>query len=341
MRLLVIGGGWFVGRALVDAAVALGWRVTTFSRTGSGNRPGVEVVHGDRTSTEDLARLAARGAWDAVVDVPGVVPAQVRDSVRALVGHAERYVLVSSVSAYRDWPAVPVTEESPLLVGDPDEDPGAWQWGRGVYGRLKAGAEAALRRDLPPDRLLIIRPGVILGPGEYSGRLTWWLSRVARGGRMLAPGRSGRPIQPVDVRELARFVLDLIGRQASGTYNVAAPAGHATFGGMLDACRTVTGGEAEFVWAGDDWLHSQGVREWTELPLWRMAADTWQVDASRSHRMGLRCRPLEQTVRDTWAWLTAGGRPVDDPRRALHGIDPARETTLLAAWLTNHVATPE
>jgi nucleoside-diphosphate-sugar epimerase len=210
-----------------------------------------------------------------------------------------------------------------------------------VYGRLKAGAEAALRRDLPPDRLLIIRPGVILGPGEYSGRLTWWLSRVARGGRVLSPGRPDRPIQPVDVRDLARFVLDLIGCQASGAYNVAAPAGHAAFGGMLDTCRTVTGGDAEFIWAGDQWLHSHNVREWTELPLWRTAPGTWRVNACRSHQIGLRCRPLEQTVRDTWAWLAEGSCPVNDPRRALHGTDPAREATLLAAWLTSQTATHE
>jgi uncharacterized protein YbjT (DUF2867 family) len=249
VRLLVLGGTWFLGRAVVDAGLRAGHDVTVFNRGRSAGPPaGVRVMHGDRTDRAGLDRLAEAGPWDAVVDVPGVIPAQVRDAARALRSAAGRYVFVSTVSAYRDWPAEPVSEQSPLHDGDPDADPMDWTWGTGIYGRLKAGAEEAVRREFPADLTTILRPGVILGPGEYGGRLTWWLARAARGGQILAP--------------------------------------------------------------------------WTEIPMWRIAAGTWAIDTMRAEAAGLACRPLPDTVTDTWTWLRAGGVPVAHGRRALHGLNP-------------------
>src|SRR5437773_261942 len=163
-----------------------GHQVTVFNRgLSSAPSPGADTLKGDRTDRADLARLASTGFWDAVVDVPGVIPAQVRDAARALRAAADRYVFVSTVSAYRGWPAGPVSERSALHDADPDAEPTEWTWGTGAYGPLKAGAEQAVRREFAPDRTIILRPAVILGPGEYGGRLTWWLARAARGGEIL------------------------------------------------------------------------------------------------------------------------------------------------------------
>jgi nucleoside-diphosphate-sugar epimerase len=319
-----------------------GHEVTVFNRGRSGSPPlGVEVIRGDRTDPADLMRLARGGRWDAAIDVPGVISAQVRDAARALHNTAGRYVFVSTVSAYRDWPAQPVTEESPLHDGDPDADPGNWTWGTGMYGPLKAGAEAAIRREYPPEQVTILRPGVILGPGDYSGRLAWWLDRIARGGQILAPGRPDDLIRPVDVRDLASFVVSLVVDGLGGVFNVAGPTGRDTMSGLLDAAQRVTGGAGTPVWVDSGWLIEQGVRQWTGLPMWRTAPGTWAIDTGRAEAAGLICRPLLDTVADSWAWIRSGGQPVADERRALHGLDPQREAALLERWrLTDPAATP-
>jgi nucleoside-diphosphate-sugar epimerase len=330
MRLLVLGGSWFLGRALVDEAIVRGHDVTVFNRGRTPPHPAAHAVHGDRDRPEDVARLARAGPWDACVDVHGVVPRAVHDSARALAPQVGQYAFVSTVSAYRDWPAQPVTEDSPLKPGDPEADPGSWTWGTGAYGLLKAGAELTLHREYRPSRLLILRPGIILGPHEYGGRLTWWLQRAARGGDILAPGRPDALLRPVDVRDVTGFLLDRLKRGTGGIYNVAGPM--ATWGSFLDACLEVTGNAGRPLWIDDAWLVEQGVRQWVELPMWRTAAGTWAVDTGRAESAGLPSRPLAQTVADTWAWMQSGGLPVTHDRGDLHGIDPDREAELLSQW---------
>jgi 2'-hydroxyisoflavone reductase len=334
MRLLVIGGGWFLGRAIVEAASGAGHEVTVFNRgrTSVDLPASVRHVRGDRERESDLRRLAGAGPWDAAIDVPGVVPAQVRDAARHLARVARQYMFVSTVSAYRDWPAAAVSEDSSLHDAAPDANPDDWEWGTGVYGPLKAGAEAAVRREFGAERTTIVRPGVILGPYEYGGRLTWWLRRAAHGGRMVAPGSPHRPIRPVDVRDLAAFIVKLAENGVRGVFNVAGPLDRDTFGGFLAACLTATGDRGEVTWVDDEWLQTHGVREWVELPLWRTAPGTWRIDTERAEEAGLACRPLRQTVSDTWTWLAAGGQPVDLSRQSMHGLHPERETALLAAW---------
>ena len=240
MRLLVLGGSWFVGSAIVDRACAGGHEVTVFNR---GRTPAtypdtVRQIHGDREDAASLAALAGQGPWDAVIDVAGAVPAVVRDSARALAAVADRYVFVSTVSAYRDWPNEPVTETSPLHPDDPDTGSApAGVPGPIAYGMLKAGCEAAIAREYDAGRRLILRPGVALGPGEYVGRVPWWLNRMRRGGRVLAPGRPDRGIQPVDVRDLAGFLVDLTAQGGSGEYNVAPPKDRETYGGSARRMR--------------------------------------------------------------------------------------------------------
>lgn len=330
MRILVLGGTRFLGRAVVDDAAGRGWSVTVFNRGSSGPAPErCEAVQGDRRNATDLARLAGHGPWDVVVDVPGVIPAEVRDAARVLAPLAGRYVFVSTVSAYQDWPAQPVDEGSPRRAGDPDVDVASWDWGAGVYGLYKAGAEAAVERETD-GQALIVRPGVILGPWEYSGRLTWWLERIAAGGRFVAPGDPGTRIQPVDVRDVAAFVLDHAAAASTGVFNLAAPLDRDTFGGLIDACLAATGAAGAPVWVTDAQLQAADLREWTQPPLWRTATGTWQVDPSRALAAGFAPRPLADTVRDTWAWMQDGGEPFEDPRAGLHGIPAAIERALLA-----------
>ncbi len=338
MRVLVLGGSWFVGRVLVEDAVRRGHEVTVFNRGLSPQSPvpGERRLHGDRESTGDLRALAGYGPWDVVVDVAGSVPAVVSRSARILTDAAERFVFVSTVSAYRDWPHAPVGEDSPLWDGDPDVDPGTRAWDPDAYGPLKVGCEIAWQRAVAPDRLLIVRPHVVVGRYEYVGRLPWWLDRTRRGGRILAPAPDRR-IQPVDVRDLVRFLLDQIEAHGRGVFNVAAPVDGSTYADMLRACihetAAVAQHPAELVWVPETWLVGQGVVQWTELPLWRAASTPWGMNADRALAAGLRCRPLPDTVHDVWDWLRTGGRPVAHERFAQHGIDPGREADLIDRWL--------
>lgn len=335
VRLLVLGGTWFVGRAVAEHAVARGWEVTCFNRGRTGRDvAGVVSVRGDRTVAASLERLAAAGPWDAVVDTGAYEPPDVALTAEALAPVSGSYVLVSTVSAYRDWPGAATSEESPLWPArldarESDPDVAAMP-GPFAYGTLKAGCELVAQRVFR-DRAVVLRPGVVLGPYEYVGRLEALLSRAASGGRMLVAGSAGRSIQPVDVRDLAAFMLGLVERQLTGVYNVVAPDGHATYGELIDACVTTTSSDAAMVWVDPGWLADQGVAEWTELVLWRTPPGTWAVDGRRAQEAGLVCRPLRETVADTWAWLQHE-RPVPHPRASEHGLSPEREADLLADW---------
>ncbi|MFF3277309.1 NAD-dependent epimerase/dehydratase family protein [Streptomyces chrestomyceticus] len=338
MRILIMGGTWFLGRAVAEEALRRGWEVCTFNRGRSGlDVPGVRALHGDRTDPQDLAALASYGPWEAVVDTSSseLPPRDVLAGARALQAVTGRYVYVSTVNAYRDWPEAPLTETSELLDGPPEADaeygrlPDGWEGPDWYYGRQKAGAERAVLEVFGERRSVLLRPGVILGPGEYVGRLPWWLRRAERGGRILAPGDPAKSIQPVDVRDVAAFALDQAAASAGGAYNVVAPVGRETMGGLLEACLEVTGRRGKLCWVPDAFLLEQAVEQWTELPLWRTHAGVWNVASQRAQAAGLVCRPLAQTVDATWQWLRAGGVPVAHPRAAEHGLDPCEEQRLL------------
>lgn len=339
MRILVLGGSWFLGRAVAQAAIDRGWEATVFNRGRSGVAPAeAQTVRGDRTVGADVARLAGEGPWDAVVDTSAseLAPRDVLAGSRALEPVAGRYVYVSTVNAYRGWPSEALTEDSELLDGPPDADaeygrlPEGWDGPDWYYGRQKAGAERAALAAFGEDRTAILRPGVILGPGEYVGRLPWWLRRSTRGGQMLAPGAPDKSIQPVDVRDVATFALDRAVAGHGGAYNCVAPIGRETMSGFLTACVLATGGRAQLVWAPDRILLDHGVQQWTELPLWRTHPGVWNIESTRAQEAGLVCRPLSETVNDTWTWLREGGVPVEHPRWAKHGIAPEKESQILA-----------
>lgn len=319
MRLLVIGGTVFVGRAVVEAALARGDAVTVFHRGRHGrNRfPHAETILGDRTS--DLDRLTGR-EWDVVVDTCGFDPGHVEASARALADAAGRYVFLSTAGVYRDWPHRPVEDEGAPLH----------QSGDG-YSELKAACERAAEA-IMPGRVAHIRPGVIVGPHENIGRLPWWMWRMQRGGRVLAPEPRHAPIQLVDVRDLAAFVLDA----APGRWNAISRPGAFTWGELLETARAVAGPDAELVWIGGDRVAAAVPDSWGVLPLWPapvpdMAA-VYGVQTERALAAGLRIRPLVETVTDTWSWLSGPGGELDGWRSELRvtGLEPRSERDILA-----------
>jgi 2'-hydroxyisoflavone reductase len=332
MRILVLGGTRFLGRAIVDQAVSRGHDVTTFTRGQHGEpRPGAEALHGDRTKREDLRILTGRD-WDAVIDTSVLAPAHVAASAGLLAGHAGHYSYVSSLSAYSGRPRESVTEESPTYPCPPDTGGSVDSLG---YGPAKAGSERAVVAAFP-GRHLIARPGILAGPHDEDGRLTWWLARLARGGRVLAPGDPGRPARLTDARDLAGWMLESIRRGIAGAVNVPGPAG-GTLGELLGACAAAVAGEtpAELVWVTDDVLLAAGVRPYTELPMWIPdvpdLAGTWAASGERARLAGLRYRPLADTVRDTWGWLAHDSdAQAKQAQRAGVGLDPARERSILA-----------
>ncbi|WP_369263195.1 MULTISPECIES: NAD-dependent epimerase/dehydratase family protein [unclassified Streptomyces] len=333
MRILILGGSVFLGRAFAEEATLRGHAVTVFNRGRSGpDVPGAEALRGDRENPADLERLAAAGPWDAVVDTCGFEPRPVGDSARALSGRADTYLFVSSFHAHSDWPAAPVDESAPRHVCGPDATPDE------VPGNaLKAGCERAVEKYFTGGTL-ILNPGLIVGPWENTGRLLWWLERAARGGEFLAPGRPEQPVQLIDARDVAAFGLDLLEQRATGRYLVTGPKDGATFGELLGRCAEVTGSGAEPVWADDDFLLDQGVGPWTELPLWApdepAMAGTWAVVPAKAEAAGLRRRPLAETVADTWRWLGERG-PATGPYKqgeTVLGIAPDKEQEVLLAW---------
>ncbi|GAA2414483.1 NAD-dependent epimerase/dehydratase family protein [Nonomuraea africana] len=332
MRVLVIGGSAFLGRAYVTEALARGHEVTTFNRGQSyPDVPGAEAVHGDREVTADLERLVEGRQWDIVVDTSAYVPRVAGESARLLSGHATTYAFISTVSAVRDFPAKRATDSSGLWDCAPDAGPED-----GDYGVLKAGCERAVEQGFAGNTL-IVQPGLILGPHENVARLPWWLTRISQGGRVLAPGEPSLAMQLIDARDIAIFTLDQAEKGVNDRFMVTGPAGNTTYGEWLELCKQVTGSDAEFVWVDDQFLLDHDVKVWIELPLWAPQgpdmANFWTISTSKAEAAGLRCRPVADTVRDTWEWLK--DIPVSERvfgRRNVHGIAPEKEAAILAAW---------
>jgi 2'-hydroxyisoflavone reductase len=332
MRLLVIGGSGFLGHAFVTRALRRGDRVTTFNRGRSGTDvPGAEVIRGDREKDDDLRRLVEGRRWDAVIDTCGYVPQVVGRSARALSGHADAYLFVSSIHAYADWPERRVDERSALHACPPDAGPDADV----PYNALKAGCERAVESGFD-GRLLILNPGLITGPREQVPRLTWWLTRIAAGGPFLAPGDPGRAMQLIDARDIAEFGLARLAAGATGRFLVSGVPGNSTFGALLDECVHVTGADAVPTWVDDAFLLKHGVAEWTELPMWTpdgpAAAGVWLPSSEKALQAGLRCRPVAETVRDTWSWIGEEKITADRAAADGQGIDLEKERRILAAW---------
>jgi nucleoside-diphosphate-sugar epimerase len=318
----MLGGGSFAGPAIIDAALDRGDDVTVLNRGLTSEVPqGVRHVIADRTQTGWPDALGDED-FDLVVDTWSGAPSVVHDSASQLSERATRYAYVSSISVYADPLAVGFDESSPTVEASPTAD-------ATTYPADKRGAELAVEAAFGGDRCLLARAGLIVGPRENSGRLLWWLRRVAHGGDVLAPGPPDQDLQLIDVRDLARFVLTT---SASEACNTVSRHDHATTRRLLDACRSATGSAARLVWATPEELEAHDVSGWTDLPLWLPGSDPIHAiltaDTTKAISGGLACRPVEATVAETWAWLTTV------PDHALPngvGLDEAREAEVLKA----------
>jgi 2'-hydroxyisoflavone reductase len=322
MRTLVLGGTIFVGRALTETLLAAGHDVTHFNRGRSGAAdPRVRTIAGDRANEADLASL--EGPWDAVFDTCGYLPQVVAKSV-ARLRDARRYVFVSSISVY----AGPSCDEDAALLEPPDPLPP--ERDPETYGHCKTGCERVVQQAFG-EHATIVRPGLIVGPGDYTDRFTYWVARVARGGVVAAPGRPERTVQLIDARDLADFMAQLGTRDVAGVYNATGPREPVTMATLLEKCRAVSGSDARFVWIPEDALAKANVAPWSDMPLWLPEADPiarlMAAPVGRAVSAGLAFRPLEATIADTLAWIRAR-----DPAQAWKaGLTPERERALLAA----------
>lgn len=342
MKLLILGGTRFVGRHLVTAAVERGHQLTLFNR---GNHPSddftnVEKIYGDRNT--DLDKLRGR-RWDAVIDTCGYLPRTVQASAEVLSDSVDRYVFISSQSVYADVSVPGVNETAPLATLtqeqldeanaiDSSGQSSAANYGK-MYGPLKALSEQAVQ-DAMPDRVLNIRPGLIVGPRDYTDRFTYWVTRVARGGEVLAPGRPDRYLQLIDARDLAEWTVRMIERKETGAYNATGLPHNFTMRSVLEECKSVSGSDATFTWASEDFLLQEKVMAWTEMPLWlpEEAAPHLEgfmfINCDKAVAAGLTYRPLKDTIRDILAWY----QTEREKDQLAAGIDAAREHALLSKW---------
>lgn len=324
MNLLIIGGTRFLGRHLVDSALARGHAITLFHRGKSnpGLYPQVETILGDRE--QDLARLSGQN-WDAVIDTCGYLPRIVRLSARALKNNVESYVFISSISAYADNSKIGIDENDP--TGRLEDETLEEITGES-YGPLKALCEAEAQTAFP-NQTLIIRPGLIVGPHDPTDRFTYWPMRVARGGEILAPERPQVPVQFVDGRDLAEFTIRLVEKKTAGIFNATGPNYDLSLGELLETCKKVSNSAAKFIWAPVDFLAKHKVEAWSDLPVWvpDTPADAGfsRVNISKAMAAGLRFRGLDETIRATIAW--AQTRPSGYTWRA--GLAAEREMELL------------
>jgi 2'-hydroxyisoflavone reductase len=320
VKLLVLGGTKFLGRATVDAALARGHEVTLFNRgqTNPDLFPEAEKLRGDRE--HDRSALAGR-TWDAVVDPSGYVPGVVRASAEQLVDSADFYLFVSSLSVYADRSKTMVEDDEPEELGEMPDDRLLEDFSN--YGALKALAEHAVAETFPQSHANV-RPGLIVGPHDPTGRFTYWPHRVARGGDVAAPAPQDDRVQFIDVRDLAEWMVGLCERRENGAFNAVNEG--VAWSVLLETCRDVSSSDARFVWIDGPFLLEQGIEQWMGLPMWiEDEADKGLhcADISKAAATGLTHRPLAETVGATLELAETTDSA---------GLSPEREAALLEAW---------
>jgi len=338
LNILILGGTGFTGPHQVRYAVSRGHKVTVFNR---GRRQAdlpasVEHLIGDRM-TGDLASIQKLNkSWDVVIDNPTTLPFWVRDAGQILKDKTKQYIFISTISTYAHYRTAGMDENYELAKYTGTEDPlTIKQSTGGLYGPLKVISEREAERWFP-GKTTVIRPGLIVGPGDETDRFTYWPIRVERGGEILAPGSPNDPTQVIDARDLAQWTIRMAEQREFGIYNATGPRSPMSMAEMLYGMRAVMPGshDISFTWADADFLASQSVRGWSDMPTWvPMRADNqgWgRVSISRALAKGLTFRPLAETTRDTLEWVNTW--PAERKATLRAGLKPEREAEVLAAW---------
>ena len=334
MKILILGGTRFLGRVLTETAIGSGHEVTLFNRgkTDPDLFPEVEKLIGDRDG--DLEALKGR-EWDAVIDPSGYVPWTVRVSAELLANAAGHYTFISSVSVYDELEEPGIDEDHSVGMLSPErveelEGMGAAEAIKEHYGELKFLCEKEVERAFP-ERSLIVRPGLIVGRYDFTDRFSYWVNRIAEGGEVLAPGRRDKPVQFIDVRDLAEWILRMVESKANGTFNATGPENELTMQEFLIECKDTVGNNTELVWIDEKFLVGHEVNGWSDMPLWipdsMNSSGFLAVDIRKALDAGLQFRSLEETIRDTQAWEST--RTVTE-RKA--GLDPEKEKAVLVDW---------
>jgi nucleoside-diphosphate-sugar epimerase len=338
LRILILGGTGFTGPYQVRYALSRGHKVTTFNRgkTHPGELPNeVEQLIGDRNGQLDALRDRQ---WDVAIDNPTTLPAWVRDAAQILKGNVERYVFISTISVYADT-GQGVDETAPLAKYD-GPDPyketieAVKASGYKTYGPLKALSEKEAEKWFP-EKKLIVRPGLIVGPRDETDRFTYWPVRIDRGGEVLAPGTPSDPVQFIDARDLAEWTIRMAENRETGIYNATGPAKALEIGAMLGSIKDALHSSATFTWLPAEFLKQQKVEAWSDMPVW--AGDELGLARTKIDRAlakGLTFRPLAETARDTRAWFKS--LPQDRQSKLRAGLTPEREAEVLAAWKKQH-----
>lgn len=326
MRLLILGGTSFVGRAAAMEAIARGHEVTTFNRGTKPAPKGARAIIGDRLAPDGYKGLEGL-TFDSVLDTWSADAEVVSTAIAALKGRMSHFIYISTVSVYDMSSAavIPLSEGSALVDLEKPE-------ASNKYSIDKLGGERAAEKAGVP--VLLPRPGIILGPYESSpGRLPWWLDRMRRGGRTLGPGPKENSTQFIDVRDLVSFVIDAAEKRVGGVYNIISQPTHTTVGELLDTLNEVTGGNADLIWKDPETILNAGVTPWSELPCWlppgRQHDLLFGCNVDKAFAAGLRARPMRNTVIDTWAWMQSEHIEPPTYGKGRVGLDPEKEAKIL------------
>ncbi|ATB44964.1 SDR family oxidoreductase [Corallococcus macrosporus] len=332
LRILILGGTAFLGPALVEFARSRGHTVTLFNRgkTNPGLFPDVEKLAGDRDPNKGQGLKALEGRqWDAVVDTSGYVPRVVRASAELLAPHVKHYTFVSSISVYKELSRQGLDETAAVATVDDATTEEVDKH----YGALKALCEQAAEAAMP-GRVLNVRPGLIVGPDDPSDRFTYWPLRVARGGEVLAPGDGKDPIQFIDARDLAAFIIRSVERNTTGIFNATGPGQDLLMRDFLEANKTTLGSDARFTWVDTDFLTKHKVEAWGDIPAWvpRTGEEggIGKVSIAKALAAGITFRPATETIRETLAWFKT--LPPERQAKPRSGLSAEREKEVLAAW---------
>jgi 2'-hydroxyisoflavone reductase len=338
LRILILGGTGFTGPFQVKYALSRGHKVTVFNRgkTHPGELPKeAEQLLGDRNGQLDA--LKGR-TWDVCIDIPTTLPVWVRDAAQILKGNVDRYVFISTISVFSDVSKVNMDENGPLAeykgadaMKETQETLRASNFA--LYGPLKVLSEKETEKWFP-GKSLIIRPGLIVGPGDESDRFTYWPVRIERGGEVLAPGTPNDPVQFIDARDLAEWTIRMVEQGTVGTFNATGPAYKLTMGKMLDEIKAATKSNATFTWADADFLKAQKVRPWSDMPTWVPPRGDEigfsQINTQKAISKGLTFRSIGDTTTATLAWFHQ--QPAERQAKLKAGLTAERETAVLTAW---------